>query len=100
MDAMKKLKQIIMVVHARPNTKPGGVQGALSRRWYHAESTPSFVKNEPSAKALKFNNTNTNNLTQKFFITQCSFMYKEATWFLPSSFLKWLFKPTPIVINY
>jgi hypothetical protein len=51
-------KQSITVVHANPNTHPGGFQGALLNDWYHVEDTPDFVNRPPikSARAFKRRN--------------------------------------------
>ncbi len=46
----------MMVVHAKPNTQPGGVQGALLSERYHSACTALPVKNPPMASAPKFNN--------------------------------------------
>jgi hypothetical protein len=52
------LKQIIMVVQAKPNTHPGGVHGAFARFEYQSDGTPSPVKNPPIDKAAKFRTKN------------------------------------------
>lgn len=62
MADMKKAKQIMMVVHANPNTHPGGVQGALLRSEYQAELTPSEVNMPPNAKPAKLMIRNKTNL--------------------------------------
>ena len=49
-------KQIIIVVQANPNTKPGGVQGALSIVEYQSDVTPGLVQSAPMAKPVKFRN--------------------------------------------
>jgi hypothetical protein len=51
-------KQSITVVHANPNTHPGGFQGALLNDWYHVVETPDFVNKPPikSARAFKRRN--------------------------------------------
>lgn len=47
------LKQIIIVVHANPNTQPGGVHGAFDMFTYQSEATPLFVNIPPIASAAK-----------------------------------------------
>ncbi len=59
--AKKMEKQIIMVVHAAPNTQPGGVHGALFNEAYQSEPTPSPVKDAPIASPPKFNTRNKTN---------------------------------------
>lgn len=55
-------KQIIIVVQDNPNTKPGGVQGALSIVEYQSEITPGSVQSAPMAKPVKFRNKKPNRL--------------------------------------
>jgi hypothetical protein len=47
-------KQIIMLVHIKPKTHPGGVQGALFSDKYHSELTAGLVKILPSQSPAKF----------------------------------------------
>ena len=47
------LKQIMMLVHAAPNTQPGGVHGALLKLAYQSEGTPLPVNIPPIARAAK-----------------------------------------------
>tara|TARA_B110000037_G_scaffold145353_1_gene164318 strand:+ start:331 stop:528 length:198 start_codon:yes stop_codon:yes gene_type:complete len=42
-----------MLVHANPNTQPGGVQGALINSVYQSDETPFPVNRPPKAKAPK-----------------------------------------------
>jgi len=44
----------MIVVHATPNTQPGGIQGACLRDMYHSELTPGPVKYDPIPSAAKF----------------------------------------------
>jgi hypothetical protein len=37
----------------KSKTHPGGVQGALSRFWYHSDETPFPVNKPPTANAAK-----------------------------------------------
>ena len=43
-----------MLVHAKPNTQPGGVHGALFNSAYQVDVTPLPVNSPPRAKAPKF----------------------------------------------
>ncbi len=56
--AIKKEKQIIILVHAKPKNQPGGVQGALLADKYQLLNTASFVINPPMARAAKFKTKN------------------------------------------
>ena len=47
-----------MLVQAKPNTQPGGVQGALFNVLYQSEVTPSPVKYTPRYNPKKFKNKN------------------------------------------
>jgi len=47
-------KQSIIVIHAEPNTQPGGVHGALFNSAYQSELAPLPAKIPPSANAPKF----------------------------------------------
>jgi len=47
-----------MVVHAAPNTQPGGVHGAFERPKYHSDFTSLLVKNPPMASAAKLMSRN------------------------------------------
>jgi hypothetical protein len=51
--AIKKEKQIMIVVHAKPNTHPGGVQGAIYKFLYQSVWGPFCIKKPPSASAPK-----------------------------------------------
>lgn len=43
----------MMVVHAKPNTHPGGVQGTLFKAKYQLEVTPGPVKRPPIPRVIK-----------------------------------------------
>ena len=53
-EAIYTEKQIMIIVHAAPNTHPGGVHGALLSSPYHSDRTPFFVEMLPIASAPKF----------------------------------------------
>ena len=61
-------RQIIMVVQANPNTKPGGVQGALAKLEYNSDDTPGSVYILPSARPKKLSNKNPKKGLMYFFI--------------------------------
>jgi|TARA_B110000093_G_scaffold142405_1_gene153476 hypothetical protein len=50
---MKKVKQIITAVQAKPNTQPGGVHGAWFKLAYHSDETPGPVSKPPISNAPK-----------------------------------------------
>lgn len=52
--AMYTEKQSIMLVHATPNTQPGGVHGARFSERYQGDCGPSAINQLPSASAPKF----------------------------------------------
>jgi hypothetical protein len=43
----------MIVVHAKPNTQPGGVHEAWFKLEYHSEETPGPVSKPPTANAPK-----------------------------------------------
>lgn len=49
----------MMLVQAKPNTQPGGVNGALFNPWYHSFSLGLPDKTPPNIKAPKFNKMKT-----------------------------------------
>jgi|TARA_B110001452_G_scaffold199829_1_gene169794 hypothetical protein len=51
---MKTEKSSIILLHATPNTHPGGDQGAWLRFVYHSVLGPSFMSQVPIPNALKF----------------------------------------------
>lgn len=61
-------KHIIIVVHAAPNTQPGGVHGALISSEYQVDLTPLPVKNPPNPKAEKLINKK---ITDRSSILKC-----------------------------
>ena len=46
----------MIVVHAKPNTHPGGIQGGSASYWYQSEPGRSPIKKEPSPSAEKLTN--------------------------------------------
>lgn len=51
----------MIVVHAAPNTQPGGVQGAFIIYRYQSDETPFDVNKPPIANAAKFKTRNSKN---------------------------------------